>query len=100
VLPHEDILCRDFFRQLTEMPFEEAIFLFGSRARGDADAISDYDLAISCPVANAEQWRRLTEILENAPFLNHVDAVRYDALPEGSFKQQIDKVKQVLYARH
>lgn len=94
-----DITTYDFFTRLTALPCVEAVYLYGSRARGDADTYSDYDLAIHCPNAREEEWNTLVEMLENAPFLNHIEAVRYDALPDGLFKQQIDKYKQVLYAK-
>ena len=89
-----------FMNRIKSLPFVEAIYLFGSRARGDANEKSDIDLAISCPSADIGQWLDIQEILDNAPVLNHIDAVRYDSLKDGLFKQQIDKYKQVLYAKN
>ena len=90
----------NFVNKIKTLPFVEAIYLFGSRARGDADDKSDIDLAILCPEASVEDWNNIAEYLGNAPVLNHIDAVRYDTLKNGLFKQQIDKYKQVLYAKN
>lgn len=95
-----DICSYDFFKQLKAQPFIDAIYLYGSRARGDEDQYSDYDLAIKCPQASREEWNHLVHLLEEAPFLNHIEPVRYDTLPEGLFKQQIDRYKKVLYAKN
>ena len=89
-----------FFKKLTALPFVEAIYLYGSRARGDADDISDYDLAVVCPEATEHDWNYMVNFLEEAPFLNHIEAVRYDTLQDGVFKNQVDKYKQVLYAKN
>lgn len=88
-----------FFKQLCALPYVQAIHLYGSRARGDADAISDYDLAITCPNASAAEWEHIKALLDNAAFLNKVDYTRYDALEEGLYKSQIDKYKRLLYAQ-
>lgn len=88
-----------FIDQLKALPSVEEIYLFGSLARGDCDDKSDIDLAIVCPSASVEDWNNIVEYLENVPVLNHIDAVRYDTLQDGLFKQQIDKYKQVLYAK-
>jgi predicted nucleotidyltransferase len=84
---------------MKNQPFVNAIYLYGSRARGDADSYSDYDLAIDCPTASDEEWNTLVQQMEEAPFLSHLEVVRYDQLPSSVFKQQIDKYKQVLYAK-
>ncbi len=88
-----------FIDRIKELPFVEAVYLFGSRARGDGDDKSDIDLAILCPGASVGDWLDIQEILDTAPELNHIDAVRYDKLPEGLFKRKIDEDKVVLYAK-
>lgn len=37
-----------FIKRLKELPFVDEIWLFGSRARGDAQERSDIDIAILC----------------------------------------------------
>lgn len=102
----EDVLAKAgikhfrFFDAIAELPFVEAIYLFGSRARGDASEKSDIDLAIVCPSADIKEWLDIKEMLDNAPVLNHIDAVRYDKLDNGLFKRKIDEDKQVLYAKN
>ncbi len=89
-----------FLDQIKKLPYVEAIYLFGSQARSDALTNSDIDIAIVCPKANTEDWNSIIEYFENAPVLNHIDVVRYDSLSDGLFKEQIDKYKQVLYAKN
>ncbi|TCZ66098.1 nucleotidyltransferase domain-containing protein [Roseicella aquatilis] len=42
-----------FLHHLAELPFVQAVWLFGSRACGTARERSDIDLAILCPGATA-----------------------------------------------
>lgn len=100
VTGHRPIIEYDFFKRLCGLPFVEKIYLYGSRARGDADEISDYDLAIECPEATAEEWHGIQTMLDEASFLNKIDSIRYDALEEGLLKSQINKYKKLLYAKH
>ena len=88
-----------FLDAISELPFVEVIYLFGSRARGDAHEKSDIDLAIVCPSADIKDWLTVQEMLENAPVLNQIDVVRYDTLKDGLFKRKIDEDKKVLYAK-
>ena len=59
-------------------PKIERILLFGSRARGDAQARSDIDLAVSCPRVSQREWLDLCDVLEELPTLLRVDLVRLD----------------------
>lgn len=88
-----------FWQKLAQLPFVTAIYLFGSRARGDDAAKSDIDLALSCPDASVAQWQQVLDIIEEADTLLGIDVVRYDQLRDGAFKQQIDQNKKVVYER-
>lgn len=88
-----------FFRHLTILPFVDAIWLYGSRARGTASERADIDLAIICPTANDADWRLVRSIITNADTLLEIDCVRYDTLPEGEFKENITQDKKVLFQR-
>ena len=54
----EDALLAEVVRRLVETYHPERIYLFGSRARGDHDAESDYDLMVVVPDDMPEQQRR------------------------------------------
>jgi predicted nucleotidyltransferase len=57
----------------------EAIVLFGSRARGDADDRSDIDLAVKAPRASDEEWLKLVAKMDEQPWtLLRVDLVRWE----------------------
>ena len=89
-----------FLRQLTALPFVEALYLFGSRARGDARERSDIDLALMCPTATDDQWLQVLAIIEQADTLLCIDCVRLDAEPPAStLRAAIEQDKQVLYER-
>lgn len=52
------------------------IWLFGSRARGDALEKSDFDLAFEFPKRNEKNWVRFClEIEDNPPTLHRYDLV-------------------------
>jgi predicted nucleotidyltransferase len=48
-LLREDAVLAEVVRRLIEAYAPEAIYLFGSKARGNADADSDYDLLVVVP---------------------------------------------------
>lgn len=48
-----------FLQQIADLPFVDAIYLFGSRARGDHRERSDIDLAILCLMLAREIGRQL-----------------------------------------
>lgn len=70
-------------RQLHKFPQIERIYLFGSRARGDAGPRSDIDLAIACPQAGPIIWADIREAIDVADTLLKIDTVRLEeAAPE------------------
>ena len=88
-----------FLNRLSALPFIDAIYLYGSRARGDQRPRSDIDLAIVCPKAASKDWQQVFEIIEQADTLLKIDCVRYDKITNLSLKAAIDKDKEVLYER-
>jgi len=89
-----------FIEQLKTLDFVEEIWLFGSRARGDAQERSDIDLAILCPKANERDWLKVVEIIDEADTLLKIDCIRFDTLSENSkFKENILKYKKVIYGK-
>lgn len=99
-MPHPtDITAYDFVAKLKALPFVEAIYLYGSRARGDHDDWSDIDLAIVCPSATPSQWGEVTGVVETEELLVPITVARYDSITDLGFKAQIDKDKKELYRR-
>jgi predicted nucleotidyltransferase len=75
------ILPYRFVDRIAELPVVDAIYLFGSRARGDNDRSSDIDLAVSCPGASGDEWDQVLDIVEDADTLLMIDCVRLDEAP-------------------
>jgi uncharacterized protein len=89
-----------FLRQLADLPFVQAVWLYGSRARGTAREWSDIDLAILCPGATAAEWACVLDIIEEADTLLSIDAVRFDALGDDNpLGAAILRDRQVLFER-
>ena len=87
-------------QQLSELPFVERIILFGSRARGDAEARSDIDLAIQASGISILQWQQVLDLIFNAETLLGIDCVHYDQLNLSSpLKKRIDLEGKILYVR-
>lgn len=89
----------DFFRRLTALPFVKAIYLYGSRARGDGLPLTDIDLAIECPGATAKQWSIVRDIIEAADTLLKIDCLRYDTIENPQLLAEINRDKIQLYAK-
>lgn len=75
-----DITTYKFYKNLTELPFIEEIWLFGSRARGDNQDRADIDLAIYCPKAEFQDWSKVLDIIDEADTLLKIDCLRLDKL--------------------
>ncbi|WP_391207735.1 nucleotidyltransferase domain-containing protein [Psychrobacillus sp. L4] len=78
-------------------PEIESVLLFGSRAHGDCNHLSDIDIAIKAPNIPQKDWLLLTEQIENElDTLLKIDLVLYDRVSE-ELRVQIDQCYQVLY---
>lgn len=89
-LPRRELID-DLARRLLDHPTVERVWLFGSRARGDAFERSDIDLAIDAPGMPEDEWVRLhLDFPEEAPTLLMVDLVRCDRADD-LLKRQIDR---------
>ena len=89
-----------FVDRISALPFVEAIWLFGSRARGDNGQRADIDLAVVCPDADVLEWQQILDIIETADTLLIIDCVRFDELNNNDpFKGNILRDKKVIYER-
>jgi predicted nucleotidyltransferase len=96
-----DVTQYRFIDQIKALPFVEAIYLYGSRARGTNRPRSDIDLAIVCPGAGAREWRQVLDIVEEADTLLEIDCLRLDEeKPDSRLRRNIERDKQVIYERH
>ncbi len=76
----------------------ERIWLFGSRARGDARTTSDFDLAFKIhPTRRQQEWTTFyTAQTETPPSLHKYDLIDYDLAGE-ELKQKIVEEGVLLY---
>jgi uncharacterized protein len=89
-----------WFKDLAAMPFVDALWLFGSRARGYASPRSDIDIAVLCPRATPGDWHRVLDTVEASDTLLKIDAIRFDELREGdSFRAEILRTRIPVFAR-
>lgn len=89
-----------FLQQIAALPFVDAIYLFGSRARGDHRERSDIDLAILCPSASENDWQSILGIIDDADTLLPIDCIRLDQEhPNSLLRLQIEKDKKSIYER-
>ena len=76
----------------------ETVWIYGSRAKGDFRKGSDVDLAVSFGKQNTTAFRTLKSVLEDLPFLYHIDIVDIDALEKNSdFYRELQSTKKPLY---
>lgn len=94
-----EIASYAFVQELKALPFVEAIYLYGSRARSDHNETSDIDLAIACPHASNEEWLEVIDIIDEADTLLKIDCLRFDTLGDERLKKEINRDKVTLYER-
>ena len=89
-----------FIERLKALAFVEAIYLYGSRARGDHSPRSDIDLAVLSPSASQKDWLKVIEIIEESDTLLQIDCVRLDELQDGDrLKERILRQGKSLYQK-
>jgi len=89
-----------FFKNLCQLPFIDAIYLYGSRARGNHKERSDIDLAVLCPKASSDDWLQVLDIIEKADTLLKIDCIRFDELDNtDAIKQNILAEKITVFER-
>lgn len=83
----------------TKFPQVEQVFLFGSRAMGNHQRYSDFDLALSGEI----DFRVLSdvkhELEENTTLPYFFDVVNYDDLDNQKLKEHIRQEGKVIYKR-
>lgn len=89
-----------FFHKLCALPYVDALWLYGSRARGEADERADIDLAIVCPEATESGWQEICGIIDEADTLLQIDFVQWDRLAnDDPLSANILQDKKELYTR-
>ncbi len=84
-----------FLRKIAALPFVDAIYLFGSRARGGHRERSD--IAILCPTANENDWQSMLELIDDADTLLLIDCIRLDQEGQNStLRLQIEQDKKLI----
>ena len=79
----------------------EKVLLFGSRARGDAVDVSDFDVAVVAPSLSEDAWARfVSNLRDKAPTLCHLDILRLEAVIRDALRQHILEEGIVIYERN
>ena len=86
-------------RRVAAQPHVRRIWLFGSRARGEARERSDIDLAIEAPDADRREWLEVSRVVEeDADTLLPIDLIRLEDAPEG-LRARVRAEGRVLFER-
>jgi predicted nucleotidyltransferase len=89
-----------FYKKIAALPFVDAIYLFGSTARGDHLDRSDLDIAILCPNANERDWPSILQRFDDADTRLSIDCIRLDQESQNStLRLQIEQDKKLIYER-
>lgn len=96
--PTIDELRRAFERT----PGIDGVWIFGSRARGDARDNSDIDLVIDAPDISDAAFAMLQRRLLDLPTLHTIDAVHWQAVTESRFRTEIERDRRLFWtpSRH
>lgn len=86
--------------QATLQGLIDKLILFGSRARGDAQLKSDYDIAVLAPRMTDDSWVRWSlEMKEKFPTLCSLDLLRLTPETPQALRTNIEREGKVLYER-
>lgn len=86
------------FKQLSEQhAFVQKAWLFGSRVSGDANQLSDIDVAVQCSKVSADQWDQFVDSLEGSTLLK-IDIHRWDKMSD-DFQSKVLKTGDIIYER-
>lgn len=77
----------------------DKIYIFGSRAKGDARDVSDIDVAIYCPKIADKEWVEICDKIENINTLLSFDLVRLDTASD-DLEKEIRKYGITIYEQH
>jgi predicted nucleotidyltransferase len=99
-VPEKPLTEYRFFKTLVSRPFVEAVYLFGSRARGQSRDNSDIDLGVLCHRATDAEWDELKSMVKgNQELLVKVDIARLDRKTEQPFLSHVIRDRALLYIR-
>ncbi len=76
----------------------DRVAVFGSRATGTERPASDIDLVVHGSIDDATV-ARIWSLLDQSSLAVSVDVVRYDGIPDGSFRRHIDNCAKPLFDR-
>ncbi len=83
-----------------QYPAVKRVLLYGSRARGDAQDRSDFDVAIEAPGMTHQDWARFAlEIQEKFPSLCRLDLLSLKPDTPEALRRRIQNEGIVLYER-
>ena len=86
-------------RRVAAQPHVRRVWLFGSRARGEARERSDIDLAVEAPDADRREWLEVCRVVEeDADTLLPIDLIRLEDVPEG-LRARVRAEGRVLFER-
>ena len=77
----------------------QKVILFGSRARGDHSATSDYDIAVIDDRITMQDKARFSADIDEIPTLKKIDLVFLDGKTRKDFAKSVIKGGVVLYDR-
>jgi predicted nucleotidyltransferase len=92
-------MIRHVGRIACSFPSANRIYLFGSRAKGTAVEISDFDIAVDWLLTGSDSWGAFAErIREGSPVLNQIDLVRLDQCGD-ELISQVFSTGKVIYEK-
>lgn len=98
-IPMNEKIKKQIIQITSQYPDILTIYLFGSRAIGDANEMSDIDLAVHAPNLSKRDWLDFCDELENeVDTLLKIDVIHYDVASE-KLRQEINQHHSVLYSR-
>jgi len=89
----------DFDRVFAQYPAIERVLIFGSRAKGSAQAGSDIDLAVVASEMPDAEFARLWNQVDALPLVFQVDLLHWDRLANPQLKDKIRREGVVIFER-
>lgn len=89
-------MLKNLFISISEI---EKVFIYGSRSQNTYKKTSDIDLAFVLQKDTINIIAKLRLEMDELPIIYEIDLIDVTEIPEGNFKDEFERTKQIFYIK-